>query len=321
MELAIMVRLAAVLLAAAAFVTADGQGQLTSSFYDKSCPGVQEIVRPGVARAVQKEARMGASILRLFFHDCFVEGCDASVLLDDTPGFAGEKTAAPNVNSLRGYEVIDAIKAEAEASCKATVSCADIVALAARDAVTQLGGPNWTVLLGRRDALTASKAAAEKNLPSPTSRLPELLSSFKTKGLDARDLVALSGAHTIGMARCATFRKHIYNDNSINATFAAQVRATVCPLAGGDGNLAPLEFHRPNTFDNVYFNDLVSRRVLLRSDQELFGGNGSTDGFVRAYAANAATFAADFAMAMVKLGNLPLSGNTGEVRLNCRRTN
>ncbi|KAJ8464879.1 hypothetical protein OPV22_027431 [Ensete ventricosum] len=83
---------------------------------------------------------MGASILRLFFHDCFVNGCDASILLDDTANFTGEKKAAPNANSVRGYEVIDAIKTRVEAACNATVSCADIVALAARDGVNLLGG-------------------------------------------------------------------------------------------------------------------------------------------------------------------------------------
>ena len=61
------------------------------------------------------------------------------MLLDDTASFTGEKNAGPNAGSLRGYEVIDAIKAQVEASCKATVSCADIVALAARDAVTLVG--------------------------------------------------------------------------------------------------------------------------------------------------------------------------------------
>jgi peroxidase len=64
-----------------------------------------------------------------------VQGCDASILLDDTASFTGEKNAGPNANSVRGYEVIDAIKARVEASCNATVSCADIIALAARDAV------------------------------------------------------------------------------------------------------------------------------------------------------------------------------------------
>ena len=61
------------------------------------------------------------------------QGCDASVLLDDTQDFVGEKSAAPNLNSLRGFEVIDAIKSELELVCPDTVSCADILATVARD--------------------------------------------------------------------------------------------------------------------------------------------------------------------------------------------
>lgn len=66
---------------------------------------------------------------------CFLKGCDASILLDDTSTFTGEKNAGPNANSVRGYEIIDAIKTQLEASCNATVSCADILSLAARDGV------------------------------------------------------------------------------------------------------------------------------------------------------------------------------------------
>ncbi|CAO2205206.1 unnamed protein product [Urochloa humidicola] len=312
--------------ALAVAAVAQQQQQLSPGFYDATCPGVQGVVRRGVARAVRREPRMGASILRLFFHDCFVNGCDASVLLDDdVPGsFTGEKNAGPNANSLRGYDVIDGIKAQVEASCNATVSCADILALAARDAVNLLGGPSWAVPLGRRDARNTSASAANTNLPPPDASLSTLLSMFRGKGLDARDLTALSGAHTVGRARCSVFRSHIYNDTSTNATFAAGLRATVCPFTGGDGNLAPLEPRAPDAFDNGYFRDLVDRRVLLRSDQVLYGGagngNGTTDALVRAYAANGTAFAADFAAAMVRMGNLVGTGG-GEVRLNCRRVN
>nr|CAB3504781.1 unnamed protein product [Digitaria exilis] len=255
-----------------------------------------------------------------------LQGCDASVLLDDVPGnFTGEKNAGPNANSLRGYDVIDSIKAQVEASCKSTVSCADILALAARDAVNLLGGPRWTVPLGRRDARNTSAGAANANLPPPDASLATLLSTFRAKGLDARDLTALSGAHTVGRARCGVFRSHIYNDTAINATFAAELRASgACPFTGGDGNLAPLELNAPDAFDNGYFRDLVTRRVLLRSDQALYGGggNGTTDALVLAYAANATAFAADFAAAMVRMGSIaPADGSVGEVRLNCRRVN
>lgn len=64
-----------------------------------------------------------------------MQGCDGSLLLDDTPTFRGEKTAVPNNNSVRGFDVIDEIKREVESACPGVVSCADIIAIAARDSV------------------------------------------------------------------------------------------------------------------------------------------------------------------------------------------
>ena len=127
------------------------------------------------------------------------------------------------------------------------------------------------------------------------------------------------GSHSIGQARCTTFRNRLNNDNNINLTFAASLRAN-CPSSGGDNNLSPLDAS-PTSFDNRYFNDLQTQRGLLHSDQELFNG-GSTDAQVRTYGSNPATFARDFARAMVKMANLsPLTGSNGQVRTNCRRTN
>ncbi|KAL5573774.1 hypothetical protein UlMin_023371 [Ulmus minor] len=270
--------------------------------------------------AIQKEPRLGASILRLFFHDCFVNGCDGSILLDDTATFTGEKNANPNRNSARGFEVIDDIKKQVEATCSATVSCADILALAARDSVVLLGGPSWVVPLGRRDATTASQSTANSDLPSPFADLATITSQFAAKGLSTTDMTALSGGHTIGLAQCFTFRGRVYNDTNIDPNFATTRQAN-CPASGGDSNLAPLDISSQNRFDNGYYKDLVAQKGLLHSDQELFN-NGTQDSLVRSYSTNPLGFFRAFASAMIKMGNIsPLTGTNGEIRKNCRVIN
>ncbi|KAG6476836.1 peroxidase P7-like [Zingiber officinale] len=315
-------RRAAIAAVAVALCLAVGaaRAQLSPGFYSTTCPNVESIVRSAMAQVVSQDPRMGASMIRLFFHDCFVNGCDASVLLDDTPAMVGEKNCAGNANSLRGYEVIDGIKSSVEAACRATVSCADIVALAARDAVSLLGGPWWQVLLGRLDGRTASMEAANANLPPASDNIDTLVAKFAAKGLDLRDLTALSGAHTVGLAKCSSFRQHVHSDSNVDPAFA-MFRRRICPATGGDSNLAALDTTSPNRFDVSFYRDLMVRRALLHSDQELFNG-GPADDLVRLYSNNGGAFNRDFSAAMVKLGNLtPSTGSAGEVRLNCRRAN
>ncbi|MFS7978891.1 putative peroxidase [Helianthus anomalus] len=128
------------------------QGQTRVGFYSTTCPRVETIVRNAVQTAVRADPTLAAGVLRIFFHDCFVvKGCDGSVLLD---GPSSEKTAPPNV-PLRGFEVIDAAKSQLETACPGVVSCADIAALAARDAVVPAGGTSWQVPLGCRDGLVS----------------------------------------------------------------------------------------------------------------------------------------------------------------------
>ncbi|ONM60658.1 peroxidase3 [Zea mays] len=326
-------------------LAAVASAQLSPTFYDSSCPNALSTIKSAVNAAVQKENRMGASLLRLHFHDCFVQassahsfihslasiaslcslsGCDASVLLADNAatGFTGEQGAAPNAGSLRGFDVIANIKAQVEAVCKQTVSCADILAVAARDSVVALGGPSWTVPLGRRDSTTASLSLANSDLPPPFFNLGQLITAFGNKGFTATEMATLSGAHTIGQAQCKNFRDHIYNDTNINQGFASSLKAN-CPrpTGSGDGNLAPLDTTTPYSFDNAYYSNLLSQKGLLHSDQELFNG-GSTDNTVRNFASNSAAFSSAFAAAMVKMGNLsPLTGSQGQIRLTCSTVN
>lgn len=243
-----------------------------------------------------------------------LQGCDASILLD-----GGEKTAPPNL-SLRRFEVIDTIKTTVEAECNGTVSCADILALAALEGVAAVGGPRWSLALGRRDALSSSAADVNGQLPLPSDDLPQLICSFQAKGLSAADMTALSGAHTIGSAQCFSFRAHIHNSTNIDPDFAA-TRKTSCPFSGGDGSItAPLD-STSTSFDNVYFKGLVARRGLLHSDQELFNG-GSQDALVRKFSTNATAFKAAFAAAMTKMSNIdPLTGTDGQIRRSCRIPN
>ncbi|XP_048551374.1 peroxidase 2-like [Triticum urartu] len=152
-------------------LAAAASAQLSVTFYDASCPSALATIKSGVTAA----------------------GCNASVLLADTANFTGEQTVFPKVNSIRGLDVIDRIKAHVEAVCAQTVSCADILAVAARDSIVALGGPSYTVPLGRRDSTSVSLSKANRDLPPPTSDLTDLVGNFSRKGLSVTDMVALSG--------------------------------------------------------------------------------------------------------------------------------
>jgi len=304
----------------------DPSSNLIRHFYANSCPMAEQIVQSVVERAVMKEARMAASLLRLHFHDCFVKGCDASLLLDDSGSIVSEKRSNPNRNSARGFEVIDQIKSELEKACPKTVSCADILAISARDSVVLSGGLGWEVLLGRRDSRSASLSGSNNNIPAPNSTLQTLTTKFKLQGLDEVDLVALSGSHTIGQSRCTSFRQRLYNqsgngqpDFTLDKAYYAQLIPR-CPKSGGDNNLSPLDLLTPTKFDNYYFKNLVSGHGLLNTDEELFAkGQGKTMEIVKAYAENEELFLKQFAESMVKMGNIsPLTGSMGEIRVNCR---
>ncbi|XP_062205629.1 peroxidase N-like [Phragmites australis] len=301
--------------------------QLTDDFYDNTCPQLYSIVQQHVFAAMRAEMRMGASLLRLHFHDCFVNGCDGSILLD---GANGEKFALPNKNSVRGFDVIDAIKADLERVCPEVVSCADIVALAAGYGVLFSGGPYYDVLLGRRDGLVANQSGANNGLPSPFEPINSIIQKFNAVGLNTTDVVVLSGAHTIGRARCALFSNRLSNfsrTNSVDPTLDATLAVSLQSLcAGGGGNqTTALDTSSADVFDNHYYQNLLVEKGLLSSDQGLFSspdGVASTKALVQTYSDDGEQFFCDFVSSMLKMGNIsPLTGSAGQIRKNCRVAN
>lgn len=254
------------------------------------------------------------------------QGCDASVLLDSTPGKLSEKEHPANNPSLRGFEVIDEAKAEIESLCPKTVSCADILAFAARDGALAVGGINYAVPSGRRDGRVSLFDEPSQDLPSPSSNAKELMASFARKGFSLDEMVTLSGAHSIGVSHCSSFSNRLYSfnethpqDPSLDPKFARDLKAK-CPPSSPN-NVVQLDGLTPNRLDNKYYTNLMNHRGLFESDQTLLSSH-STSGLVRNNARLGPAWAKKFAAAMVKMGSIDiLTGKQGEIRNKCRVVN
>ncbi|KAL1569474.1 Peroxidase 47 [Salvia divinorum] len=289
---------------------------LSMNYYVMTCPTADIIIRNAVQTALQSDPTLAAALVRMHFHDCFVQGCDGSVLIDSTKSNTAEKDSPANL-SLRGYEIIDAAKQELERQCPGFVSCADILAMAARDAVFLASGPFYEIPKGRRDG-TRSKIEDTIDLPPPTLNSSQLITIFGNRGFTAQDMVALSGAHTLGVARCSSFKFRLdAADPTIETTFAKTLSNT---CATGDDAEQPFDSTR-NIFDSGYFSELQRRAGVLFSDQTLFE-SAATRGLVNKYAFNRALFNMDFQRAMLKMGQLDVKeGSEGEIRSNCHIIN
>ncbi|KAJ4870361.1 Peroxidase 69 [Raphanus sativus] len=176
-------------------------------FYGNSCRNVESIVASVFDNMSSLTRLMHPGFCVCIFHDCFVRGCDGSVLI---AGNNTERTAGPN-RSLRGFEAIEEAKTRLEAACPGIVSCADILTLAARDAVVLTGGQSWRVPLGRLDGRISQ--ASDVILPGPNDAVDKQKRDFAAKTLNTLDLVTLVGGHTIGTAGCGLVRGRFFNFN------------------------------------------------------------------------------------------------------------
>lgn len=321
--------LAIFLLLLLALVTNSISGQGTRvGFYRSTCPRAEDIVRSTVRSHFQSDPTVAPGLLRMFFHDCFVHGCDGSILIS---GSNTERTAPPNL-LLRGYEVINDAKTQLEAACPGVVSCADILALSARDSVALTKGRSWAMPTGRRDGRD-SLASDTTNLPGFRDSIADQKKKFADKGLNTQDLVTLVGGHTIGTSACQFFKYRLYNftttgngaDPTINPAFLTQIRA-LCPADGNGSRRVALDTGSGNSFDVSFFTNLRNGRGILESDQKLWT-DASTKTYVQRFSGPirgllGLRFDIEFGRSMVKMGNIGVkTGTQGEIRRVCSAVN
>nr|GEU36479.1 peroxidase 64-like [Tanacetum cinerariifolium] len=294
---------------------------LSSNYYKKTCPNAESIIKKAVIDATKNDKTAPAGLIRMHFHDCFIRGCDGSVLINSKGKNTAEKDGPPNV-SLHAFYVIDNAKKALESACPGVVSCADILAVAARDATVVSGGPSWDVPKGRKDG-RISKASETTQLPAPTFNISQLQQSWSQRGLSMEDLVALSGGHTLGFSHCSSFNNRIHNfnstvdiDPSLQPSFAASLRR-VCPARNNAKNAGVAMDPSSTTFDNTYYKLILQNKVLFSSDNALLNFP-KTKSLVSKFASSNDAFLKAFAKSMIKMSSI-----TGgqEIRKDCRVVN
>lgn len=216
---------------------------------------------------------------------------------------------------MRGYDLIDAAK-KALGNCSSTVSCADIIALATRDAVALAGGPAYKIPTGRRDGLRSN--ADDVNLPGPSLTVSEAFQFFRAKRMSLTDMVTLLGAHTVGVAHCSFFQDRLSpRDPKMDPKLAAVLSRTCASQFTSDPTVF-LDQGSAFRVDNQFYNQTLFKRGIMQIDQEL-ALDKATVQTVRGFAANAVAFRQSFGNALIKLGNVDvLVGKAGEIRKNCR---
>ncbi|XP_022977062.1 peroxidase 46 [Cucurbita maxima] len=298
---------------------------LSFGFYAATCPAAEFMVRNIVRSASSVDPTIPGKLLRLLFHDCFVEGCDASVLLQGN----GTERTDPGNKSLGGFEVIDSAKRNLEFFCPQTVSCADIVVLAARDAVEFTGGPFVQVPTGRRDGKISAASNVRPNIVDTSFSVDQMMTLFSSKGLSVDDLVVLSGAHTIGTAHCNAFSDRFRRDPngrmslvdaSLDGSYANELMRR-CSAGAASAVTVENDPATAAVFDNQYYRNILSHKGLFQSDSVLIS-DGRTRARVESFAEDQIGFFESWAQSFLKLSSIGVkSGDEGEIRLSCSSNN
>ncbi|XP_074266834.1 peroxidase 21-like [Silene latifolia] len=304
-----------------------GRSELEKNYYSESCPNAEAIIKEEVTKLYHKHGNTAVSWIRNLFHDCMVKSCDASMLLDDDParGIQSEKYSGRNFG-MRNFKYINTIKEALENQCPSTVSCADIIALSARDAVQLLGGPaDIAMRSGRKDSETSYVDVIDDYLPNHNDTMQLVLARFQSIGVDVESTVALLGAHSVGRVHCMNIVNRIYPtvDPTLDPDYAEYLKRR-CPSPNPDPEAveyARNDLDTPMLLDNMYYKNLLEGKGLMIVDQELTS-DPSTLPYVEKMADDNSYFHDQFAAAIILLSeNNPLTGDQGQVRVDCTRVN
>ncbi|XP_075480094.1 peroxidase 65-like [Primulina tabacum] len=298
-----------------------GQSRLTLDYYKKSCPQFSKIVQEVALDKQSAVPTTAAGAVRLFFHDCVVGGCDASLLLSSNSFNTAERDHEIN-KALPGdvFDLIMRTKAKLELACPGIVSCSDILAEATRDLVSIIGGPYYPVRLGRKDSFGSHAADVEGHVARANMSMTQVIDIFAAKGFNVREMVTLSGAHTIGFSHCKEFADRIFGSHpnpTLNPEYAKGLKK-LCENYKRDDTIAAFnDPMSPGKFDNTYYVNLQNGLGLLATDQAM-AFDSRTKPVVDLYAANQQAFFDAFAHAMEKVSVLSVkTGKQGEVRRRC----
>ncbi|KAJ6959302.1 hypothetical protein NC653_037580 [Populus alba x Populus x berolinensis] len=190
------------------------------------------------------------------------------------------------------------------------------------------GGPFWRVPTGRRDGLISRSSEALSSVPSPMINFTTLRTLFANQGLDLKDLVLLSGAHTIGIAHCQSFSNRLYNftgigdeDPALDSEYAANLKARKCKSISDNTTIVEMDPGSRKTFDLSYYKLLLKRRGLFQSDASLTT-NSNTSSMIRQILQGSIDFRSEFSKSMEKMGRIRVkTGSNGEIRRQCALVN
>ncbi|CAN4109623.1 unnamed protein product [Withania somnifera] len=227
------------------------KSELKLNYYSESCPRAEEIIKEQVIKLYHKHGNTAASWIRNVFHDCMVKKSREDI----------ERNFG-----MRNFKYIETIKEALESKCPNTVSCADIVALSARDGVVMLGGPHIEMKTGRRDSKESYLAEVENFIPNHNDSMLLVLSRFKSVGVDAQGTVAL-------LVHCVNIVHRLYPtvDPTLDPKYANYLK-TRCPSPQPDPKAveyAGNDHVTPMVWDNLYYKNIMNNKGLLNVDQQL----------------------------------------------------